>query len=42
MIMIKKQNIILFNNKEILVGGKQIFWSEWFKKGIISIKVPMK
>ena len=36
--MIKKQNIILFNNKEILVGGKQIFWSEWFKKGIISIK----
>jgi len=34
----RKQDIILFNNKEILIGGKQFFWSNWFKKGIISIK----
>ena len=31
-------DIILFNNKEILIGGKQSFWGDWFKKGIISIK----
>ena len=35
----QKQNLILFNNKEILIGGKQFFWRNWFKKGIISIKV---
>ena len=29
---------MLLNNKEILIGRKQIFMSEWFKKGIISIK----
>ena len=34
----QKQDIVLFNNKEILVGGKPIFFSKWFKKGIISIK----
>ena len=34
----QKQNLILFNNKEILIGGKQFFWRDWFKKGIISIK----
>ena len=34
----QKQDIILFNNKEILIGGKQFFWSDWFKNGIISIK----
>ena len=34
----QQQDIILFNNKEILVDGKPIFFSEWFKKGIISIK----
>ena len=27
---------MLFNNKEMLIGGKQIIWSEWLKKGIIS------
>ena len=32
-----KNKIILFNNKEILIDGKQLFWSDWFKKGIISI-----
>ena len=31
----QQQDIILFNNKEILVDGKPIFFSEWFKKGII-------
>jgi len=34
----QKQDIILFNNKEILIGGKPMFWSDWFNKGIISIK----
>ena len=34
----QKQDIMLFNNKEILIGGKQFFWSDWFKNGIISIK----
>jgi len=33
----QKQDIV-FNNKEILVGGKPIFISEGFKKGIISVK----
>ena len=33
-----REDIILFDNKEILVDGKPIFFSEWFKKGIISIK----
>ena len=30
------QDIILFNNKEILIGGKPMFWNDWFNKGIIS------
>ena len=34
----QKQNLILFNNKKILIGGKQFFRRNWFKKGIISIK----
>lgn len=32
------QNIILFNNKEILVDSKTFFIREWFKKGILSIQ----
>ena len=32
------QDIILFNNKEILVEGKRVFIREWFNKGIISIQ----
>ena len=32
------QDIILFNNKEILVDSKTIFVREWFKKGILSIQ----
>jgi len=30
------QDIILFNNKEILVDSKTIFIREWSKKGILS------
>ena len=33
----QKQDIIPFNNKEILTDGKPIFPREWFNKGIISI-----
>ena len=29
--------IAAFNNKDILVEGKPIFISEWFRKGIVSI-----
>ena len=32
------QDIILFNNKEILVEGKPLFIREWFNKGVISIQ----
>ena len=32
------QDILLFNNKEILVDSKAIFIREWFKKGILSIQ----
>ena len=32
------QEIILFNNKAILIGGKPFFVLEWFSKGIICIK----
>ena len=31
-------NIISFKNKEIVIGGKQFFWSDRFKKGSISIR----
>ena len=33
----QKQELTLFNNKDILVDGKPIFLSEWFRKGILSI-----
>ena len=32
------REIILFNNKAILIGGKPFFIPEWFSKGIICIK----
>ena len=32
------QEIILFNNKAILIGGKPFFIREWFSKGIFRIK----
>ena len=31
-------DIILFNNKDILVDGKPIFLTEWFNKGIYTIQ----
>lgn len=34
----QQQDIILSNNKEILVNGKPVSFSEWFKRGNISIK----
>ena len=32
------QNLILFNNKEILEEGKTLFLREWFNTGILSIQ----
>ena len=32
------QDLILFNNKEILVEGKPLFLRDWFNKGILSIQ----
>ena len=32
------QEMILFNNKAILIGGKPFFLREWFSEGIISIQ----
>ena len=32
------QDILLFNNKEILVDSKTMFIREWFNKGILSIQ----
>ena len=34
----KNGDIILFNNREILVEGKPAFIREWFAKGILTIK----
>ena len=34
----RRQDMILFNNKEILVGGKPIFISEWLKSNILFIQ----
>ena len=32
------QDMVLFNNKEILVGGKPVFIKEWFDRHILSIQ----
>ena len=32
------QDLILFNNKEILVEGKTMFFREWLDKGILPIQ----
>ena len=32
------QDLILFNNKEILVHGKTLFSRDWFNKGFLSIQ----
>ena len=31
------QDVVLFNNKEILIGNQTIFCKEWFQKGIFLI-----
>jgi len=33
-----KRDLILYNNKEILIGGNPFFNKEWFSKGIKSIR----
>ena len=30
----QSRDIVLFNNKDILVGGKPVYNNEWFKKGV--------
>ena len=32
------QDMVLFNNKEILVGGKPVFIKEWLDRNILSIQ----
>ena len=32
------QDMVLFNNKEILVGGRPVFIKEWFDSNILSIR----
>ena len=32
------QELILFNNKDILIEGKSFYYDEWRKAGILSIK----
>ena len=34
----KGQDMVIFNNKEILVGGKPVFISEWFNSNILLIQ----
>jgi len=31
------QELILFNNKEIQIGGKTVFYQNWFDQGVYSI-----
>ena len=38
----QSQGIVLFNNKDILVGGKPVYINEWFKKGAVFIKDLLK
>ena len=32
------QDMVLFNNKEIIVGGRPVFMKEWFDSNILSIR----
>ena len=38
----RSRDIVLFNNKDILVDGKPVYINEWFKKGVVSIKDLLK
>ena len=31
------QELILFNNKEIQIGGRTVFYQDWFDQGVYSI-----
>ena len=31
------QDLVLFNNKDILVGGRPVYFHEWFKRGVVFI-----
>lgn len=33
----QSQNLVLFNNKDILVGGRPVYLHEWFKRGIVFV-----
>ena len=32
------RNVILWNNKHILIDGKSVYWKEWHEAGILRIK----
>ena len=34
----QSQDIILFNNEDILIGGKPVYINEWFKKELFPLK----
>ena len=34
----QRSDLVLFNNKEILVDNKSVYLSNWVEKGVISIK----
>ena len=31
------QDLVLFNNKDILVGGRPVYLHEWFKRGVVLV-----
>ena len=33
----ESQDLVLFNNKDILVGGRPVYFHEWFKRGVVFI-----
>ena len=33
----ESQDLVLFNNKVILVGGRPVYFHEWFKRGVVFI-----
>ena len=33
----ESQDLVLFNNKHILVGGRPVYFHEWFKRGVVYI-----
>ena len=35
---IHTRNVILWNNKHILIDGKSVYWKEWHEAGILKIK----